>query len=85
MPTPVVAANAYAQLARIAEQGTSLSKTIGDAASGPSFEALINERGADRRKSTAGAGSARHRGGRSGNTPGTLPSGGRGGRLCYAA
>jgi len=43
MPTPVAAANAYAQLARIAEQGTSPSKTVGDAVSGPSFETLIEE------------------------------------------
>jgi len=43
MPTPVAAANAYAQLARMADQGNSLSKTIGDAASGPSFETLIKD------------------------------------------
>jgi len=42
MPTPIAAANAYAKLARLAEQGTGLSKTIGDAPSGPSFETLIN-------------------------------------------
>jgi flagellar hook-basal body complex protein FliE len=41
MPTPIAAANAYAQLARLAEPGSSLSKTIGDAPAGPSFETLI--------------------------------------------
>jgi flagellar hook-basal body complex protein FliE len=43
MPTPIAAANAYAQLARLAEQGSSLSKTIGDAPAGPSFENLIKD------------------------------------------
>jgi len=41
MPTPIAAANAYAKLARLAEQGTGLSKTIGDSPSGPSFETRV--------------------------------------------
>jgi flagellar hook-basal body complex protein FliE len=43
MPTPIAAANAYAKLARLAEQGTGLSKTIGDPPSGPSFETLVKD------------------------------------------
>ncbi|HXW30436.1 MAG TPA: flagellar hook-basal body complex protein FliE [Xanthobacteraceae bacterium] len=43
MPTPIAAANAYAKLARLAEQGSALSKTIGDTPSGPSFETLIKD------------------------------------------
>jgi flagellar hook-basal body complex protein FliE len=43
MPTPIAAANAYAKLARLAEQGTGLSKTIGDAPPGPSFETLVKD------------------------------------------
>jgi flagellar hook-basal body complex protein FliE len=43
MPTPIAAANAYAKLARLAEQGSGLSKTIGDTPSGPSFETLIKD------------------------------------------
>ena len=43
MPTPIAAANAYAKLARLAEQGTGLAKTIGDAPSGPSFETLVKD------------------------------------------
>lgn len=45
MPTPGIAANAYAQLARIADQGGGLAKTIGDDAGhgGPSFGALLKE------------------------------------------
>ena len=45
MPTPGIAANAYAQLARITDHGGGLAKTIGDAAgaSGPNFGALLKE------------------------------------------
>ena len=43
MPTPIAAANAYATLARLAEQGTGLSKHIGDPPSGPSFETLVKD------------------------------------------
>lgn len=45
MPTPGIAANAYAQLARITDQGGGLAKTIGDDAGGhgPNFGALLKE------------------------------------------
>lgn len=43
MPTPVAAANAYAQLARLTDPSTGLSKTLGDAPAGPSFDALVKE------------------------------------------
>jgi len=43
MPTPIAAANAYAKLARLAEHGGGLSKTIGDAPAGPSFDTLIKD------------------------------------------
>ena len=43
MPTPVAAANAYAQLARLTDPGAGLSKALGNAPAGPSFEALVNE------------------------------------------
>jgi flagellar hook-basal body complex protein FliE len=43
MPTPVAAANAYAQLARLTDPGAGLSKALGDASAGPSFEALVKE------------------------------------------
>ena len=43
MPTPVAAANAYAQLARLTDPGAGLSKTLGDASAGPSFDALVKE------------------------------------------
>ena len=45
MPTPGIAANAYAQLARITEQAGGLAKTIGDgpAAGGPNFGALLKD------------------------------------------
>jgi flagellar hook-basal body complex protein FliE len=43
MPTPIAAANAYAKLARLAEQGSGLSKTIGDPPAGPSFDTLIKD------------------------------------------
>jgi flagellar hook-basal body complex protein FliE len=43
MPTPIAAANAYAKLARLAEQGSGLSKTVGDTPSGPSFETLVKD------------------------------------------
>jgi flagellar hook-basal body complex protein FliE len=43
MPTPVAAAGAYAQLARLTDPGAGLSKTPGDAAAGPSFDALVKE------------------------------------------
>ncbi|HXW27507.1 MAG TPA: flagellar hook-basal body complex protein FliE [Xanthobacteraceae bacterium] len=43
MPTPVAAANAYAQLARLSDPGAGLAKTVGDATAGPSFDALVKE------------------------------------------
>jgi len=45
MPTPGIAANAYAQLSRIADQSGGLAKTIGDDAKGhgPNFGALLKE------------------------------------------
>lgn len=43
MPTPVAAANAYAQLARLTDPGTGLSKALGDPPAGPSFDALVKE------------------------------------------
>jgi flagellar hook-basal body complex protein FliE len=46
MPTPGIAANAYAQLARIADQaGGGLAKTIGNdpAGGGPNFGALLKD------------------------------------------
>jgi flagellar hook-basal body complex protein FliE len=43
MPTPIAAANAYAKLARMAEQGTGLSKIVADAPPGPSFETLVKD------------------------------------------
>jgi flagellar hook-basal body complex protein FliE len=43
MPTPVAAANAYAQLARLGDSGAALSKALGDAPAGPSFDALVKE------------------------------------------
>jgi flagellar hook-basal body complex protein FliE len=43
MPTPVAAANAYAQLARLTDAGTGLAKTVGEGTSGPSFDALVKE------------------------------------------
>jgi flagellar hook-basal body complex protein FliE len=45
MPTPGIAANAYAQLARITDQAGGLAKTIGDAPSGggPNFGALLKD------------------------------------------
>ncbi len=45
MPTPGIAANAYAQLARITDQTGGLAKTIGDDTSGrgPNFGALLKE------------------------------------------
>lgn len=45
MPTPGIAANAYAQLARITDPGAAgLSRTVGDAASqGPSFGDLLKD------------------------------------------
>ena len=45
MPTPGIAANAYAQLARITEQRGGLAKTIGDDAGGQgsSFGAVLKE------------------------------------------
>jgi flagellar hook-basal body complex protein FliE len=43
MPTPVAAANAYAQLARLTDPGAALSKALGDAPTGPSFDALVKE------------------------------------------
>jgi flagellar hook-basal body complex protein FliE len=43
MPTPVAAATAYAQLARLGDPGAALSKALGDAPAGPSFDALVKE------------------------------------------
>ena len=43
MPSPVAAANAYAQLARLTDPGAGLTKTLGDASAGPSFDALVKE------------------------------------------
>ncbi len=45
MPTPGLAANAYAQLARITDPGAGLSRTVGDGASGhgPNFGDLLKE------------------------------------------
>jgi flagellar hook-basal body complex protein FliE len=45
MPTPGIAANAYAQLARITDRGGGLAKTIGDDANGqgPNFGAVLKE------------------------------------------
>jgi flagellar hook-basal body complex protein FliE len=45
VPTPGIAANAYAQLARITDQRAGLAKTIGDAPAGqgPSFGAVLKE------------------------------------------
>jgi flagellar hook-basal body complex protein FliE len=43
MPTPVAAASAYAKLARLTDPGAGLSKGIGNAAGGPSFDALVKE------------------------------------------
>jgi len=43
MPTPIAAAGAYAKLARLADSGAALSKTVDDGAGGPSFGALVKE------------------------------------------
>jgi flagellar hook-basal body complex protein FliE len=45
MPTPGIAANAYAQLARITDSVGSISKTVGDGADpkGPNFGALLKD------------------------------------------
>jgi flagellar hook-basal body complex protein FliE len=43
MPTPVAAASAYAKLARLTDPGAGLSKAVGDAAAGPSFDTLVKE------------------------------------------
>jgi flagellar hook-basal body complex protein FliE len=43
MPTPVAAANAYAQLARLTDPGAGLSKALSDAPAGPSFDSLVKE------------------------------------------
>jgi flagellar hook-basal body complex protein FliE len=45
MPTPAIAANAYAQLARITDGVPSLAKTIGGGTAdhGPDFAALLKE------------------------------------------
>ena len=43
MPTPVAAVNAYAQLARLTDPGAGLSRGLGDAPAGPSFDALVKE------------------------------------------
>jgi len=45
MPTPGIAANAYAQLARITDHAAGIAKTVGDDAGGhgPNFGALLKE------------------------------------------
>ncbi|HEV2958074.1 MAG TPA: flagellar hook-basal body complex protein FliE [Xanthobacteraceae bacterium] len=43
MPTPVAAANAYANLARLTSPGAGLSRVLGDPPAGPSFDALVKE------------------------------------------
>jgi flagellar hook-basal body complex protein FliE len=45
MPTPGIAANAYAQLSRITQPGGGLAKTVGDEAGGggPNFGALLKD------------------------------------------
>jgi flagellar hook-basal body complex protein FliE len=45
MPTPGIAANTYAQLARITDGTTSLAKTIGDGAAkeGPNFADVLKD------------------------------------------
>jgi flagellar hook-basal body complex protein FliE len=43
MPTPIAAASAYAKLARLTDPGAQLSKGSGEAAGGPSFDALVKE------------------------------------------
>jgi flagellar hook-basal body complex protein FliE len=43
MPTPVAAANAYAQLARLTDPGAGLAKALGEAPAGPNFETLVKE------------------------------------------
>lgn len=43
MPSPVAAANAYAQLARLTDPGAALSKAAGSASAGPSFDAMVKE------------------------------------------
>jgi flagellar hook-basal body complex protein FliE len=46
MPTPGIAANAYAQLARLADQRGGIAKTIGDdpgGGGGPNFGALLKD------------------------------------------
>ena len=43
MSTPIAAANAYAKLARLADPGAGLSKTVGDQGAGPSFGSLVKE------------------------------------------
>jgi len=43
MPTPVAAANAYANLARLTGSGGGLTKVLGDPPAGPSFDALVKE------------------------------------------
>jgi len=45
MPTPGIAANAYAQLSRITDAAAGLAKTVGDGPDqhGPNFGALLKE------------------------------------------
>lgn len=45
MPTPGIAANAYAQLARITDGASSLAKTVGDGGGqqGPNFGELLKQ------------------------------------------
>ncbi|SRR6266516_533517 len=43
MPTPVAAANAYANLARLTGSGGGLTMVLGDPPAGPSFDALVKE------------------------------------------
>jgi len=43
MVTPISAASAYAKLARAAEPGAALDKSVGDGSAGPSFGALVKD------------------------------------------
>jgi flagellar hook-basal body complex protein FliE len=43
MPTPSLAAGAYASLARLADPSTALGRTAGDGGGGPSFGSLLKD------------------------------------------
>ena len=43
MPTPAIAANAYASLARLTDPAASLAKAIGGEPGGPNFGSLLKE------------------------------------------